>query len=261
MKRAFQRDSRALVVRLLAGSVLVAVVVAAVALTSRARSRMATGLPATAEDSRATASPGAAGTVPSPSPKQAQVRPISPPTARRGLKYQPRRDMDTSGFFQSLAHLSMDDRRHAERNRGELADGRPANDRGARSCPASAGQVRLAAAPDLALEGQRPQLRGEGGRGLRAARADAGVGRAAGRAGRARSLHRHLLPGGDRDAARRDRELRHVPRRELVHHPDRAGRRPHQPRPALGWRSGISPSISSSSPTTSGSAGCSTWPT
>ena len=52
-----------------------------------------------------------------------------------------------------------------------------------------------------------------------------------------------------------------VPGRELVHPADRAGRRPHQSRPAPAWRSGTSPSTSSSSPTTWRSAGCSTWPT
>ena len=52
-----------------------------------------------------------------------------------------------------------------------------------------------------------------------------------------------------------------VPGRELVHPADRARRRPHQSRRARGWRSSISPSTSSGFPTTSRSAGCSTWPT
>ena len=40
-------------------------------------------------------------------------------------------------------------------------------------------------------------------------------------AGGAGPLHGHLLPGRDRAAARRDRELRHVPGRKLVHPADR----------------------------------------
>ena len=53
----------------------------------------------------------------------------------------------------------------------------------------------------------------------------------------------------------------HVPRGLLLHPPARSRRRITPIRPARGWRSATSRNISTSFPTTSKSAGCSTWPT
>ena len=103
---------------------------------------------------------------------------------------------------------------------------------------------------------------GEAGAGVQ------GPGASCGRSSRATTAagpvgpgHGDLPPGRHGPAARRERELPHVPGRERLHPADRRLGRPHQARRAPGWRSAISPSTSSSSPTTWRSAGCSTWPT
>jgi hypothetical protein len=105
MERASQRDSRVLVVRLLAGSIVVALAMLATVLQLKTQGRAAARPPEAVQGTSAIASPAAVqGTVPSSSSKPAQGGTISSPATRRALKYQPRRDMDSSGFFQSLAH-------------------------------------------------------------------------------------------------------------------------------------------------------------
>ncbi len=79
-------------------------------------------------------------------------------------------------------------------------------------------------------EGRPPALRGQSEGSVRGAGRAADVRREFGRPGRGLALHRHLLPRCDRPPPGRERQLHRVPRREFLHHPDRAGRGPHQPR-------------------------------
>ena len=70
------------------------------------------------------------------------------------------------------------------------------------------------------------------------------------------AVQRHLFPGSDRPAPRRERQLHHVPGRKLVHPADLAGGRAHQSRRLAAGDPALHRVPRASFPTTWASAGC-----
>ena len=199
-----------------------------------------------------------------PAAQETVVAPALAPAAEspRRLVFQPRQRIDTGGFLEIVDHLR---RWPADASLEQIRD------------------IWQAAGPRtirdldriLPPQGKSDSLRlkillskisifnyeGETDRAYELLGRDAGLGREERHAGRARALHVDFFPGRDRPAAAARPKTASCAGAKA-----RASSRSCPPpstptRPALGWRSAISPSISSSSPTTSGSAGCSTWPT